>query len=542
MLSFRRIAFFVTAFLLIVTIPLSASVWGDRVTAEADLQTGQVLFKHTFEDSVAFATWSTDQSLILTASEQTAYVMDAVTGEEVMTLPHATQVWDATWNKDSTRILTTTYDSVQVWDAVSGEHLTNNLFPDGMDLGPNTPYWNEDETRVMIPAGGGNALVVDATSGELLSSTTCGEGQSFTKWSPDGMRLLAHNQSAVDPNFYVCDAATGDELFVKAPAGGSTDVSWNGDGTLLLSTGWEGTSYVWDGLTGEQLLELPTAAFWAQDGKRIVSLLDTGVAILDASSGETLHEIDLGGQSLRAADSQESRFLTVSGNSAFLWEIATAEQTLIFEHTSEVSRAGWSADESRIITVTEDNVVHIWDASDGQLLMILPHETDVWRVSINDAGTQAMVTLGYNSSCSLNCEYALQVWDISQPVALAQPTSVPADGPGALPRIGLWRGSNPDVEFRIEADGSITDFQASVPFANSSCRVEVEDTGAEVTSEGKIDMLLDLTKAGTMFIGYFEAEFSDDSTLSGTYGVNLCGNTMSFASDTREWQAQWVSD
>src|ERR1044071_5573801 len=78
------------------------------------------------KDKVNQAVWNTDESRVLTASNDgTARIWDAATGAELTVLTgHRDWVNTAIWNADGSRILTASDDgTARVWDAKSGHEL-----------------------------------------------------------------------------------------------------------------------------------------------------------------------------------------------------------------------------------------------------------------------------------------------------------------------------------------------------------------------------------------------------------------------------------
>jgi WD40 repeat protein/DNA-binding CsgD family transcriptional regulator len=110
-------------------------------------------------------------------------------------------------------------------------------------------------------------------------------------------------------------------------------------------------------------------------------------ALLDALSAPGLeqlylpHDAPLGGATWNA---DETRLLTWSDDgSARVWDAASGDNLLTLPHDGAVSGAQWNANETRILTWSKDTTARVWDAASGENLLTLPH-TDpvlgaVWR-------------------------------------------------------------------------------------------------------------------------------------------------------------------
>ena len=98
-------------------------------------------------------------------------------------------------------------------------------------------------------------------------------------WSPDDSKIATGGfviNSHQEPVIRIWDATNGQVLHVlRAEERGIWEVKWSPDSQYLASAGIDGTVRVWDGKTGEQLVQFdsPEPIFsvdWHPDGTHIV--------------------------------------------------------------------------------------------------------------------------------------------------------------------------------------------------------------------------------------------------------------------------------
>jgi WD40 repeat protein len=137
----------------------SSFLWGSRATGVAwgggalyILQTGtwQILHEMFHTDEITGATWSDDESEILSWSrDRTVRVWNAATGQERLRLIHDDWVAGAAWNTDETLILSWSYDrTVRIWDAQTGKELLRIPHDDVVLNG----MWGTDESVILARA------------------------------------------------------------------------------------------------------------------------------------------------------------------------------------------------------------------------------------------------------------------------------------------------------------------------------------------------------------------------------------------------------
>jgi WD40 repeat protein len=174
--------------------------------------------------------------------------------------------------------------------------------------------------------------------------------------------------------------------------------SWNADETRILSWSNDGTVKLWD-----------VAALLSPDAD------GTPLAILP-------HDDQVNGASWNA---DETRILSWGGDnytgSVKLWDVAAllspdadGAPLDILPHDDGVLGASWNADETRILSWSEDNTAKLWDVAallspdaDGAPLAILPHGSFVSGATWNADETRILSWGGDNYTGSV------KLWDVA---------------------------------------------------------------------------------------------------------------------------------
>ena len=295
-------------------------------------------------------------------------VWDAQTGEQTLTITPDTPVDFATFNTDQTRIVSRTEDgAVQVWDATTGAVLFT--IPTDREL--SALGLSAGTTQILFPSG--NRLQVwDLTTGQPVFTLAHDDSVLGGDWNAAETRILTWGNDGI---IRVWDAITGEELIVYAPLDESmrapvTQAQWNAAETRILASGADGSVRVWDASTGEELLTLWHLVFWigaqwTRDETRIMTRSHEDMLWLwDAETGEELLRIDP-----LAAEAE--------GDS-------TGAQVSILPYT----HARWSPDGDQFLAwgVAEDpGAIHLWDLADLDQPQTLFHRFPMMYTQVDDA-------------------------------------------------------------------------------------------------------------------------------------------------------------
>jgi WD40 repeat protein/DNA-binding SARP family transcriptional activator len=407
-----------------------------------DAATGQELFAISLGDIASFVFSTDGKRLVFGGQNGDLTVWDSLTGEKLLTVttPIFIDVW--TLSPDEIHAATVNEDGMtRVWDlSPKGSRELFTLVPHSGDWVRRVRY-SPDGTRLATAGMDGTAKVFDAVTGnEILTLSGHTDSIFGLAYSPDGTRLATASH---DRSVKVWDAATGELLMTLRKPGhgdgiygriypGILDVAFSPDGTRLASAGADGTAVVWDALTGQEVLTLPSS-----NGLAIVDLAfnPEGTHLITTSDGNSVLKISPTARMWNLATGQlvfsipdqnsflmgltvnndGSRFLTGAGDGVLrVWDSKTGKELLALPgHTGTIGDITFSANGEYIATASADGTAILWDAGTGkEFLTLTGHTGWVSGVSFSPDGTR----LATSSQDGTVRVYSLQIEDL---IALA---------------------------------------------------------------------------------------------------------------------------
>ncbi|OGO61355.1 MAG: hypothetical protein A2032_00275 [Chloroflexi bacterium RBG_19FT_COMBO_49_13] len=230
-------------------------------------------------------------------------------------------------------------NTISIYNTSSGEMITTIQLDPSFDV--ITLAFNPEGTHL---AGAGRAtecLIWDVQTGETQLSintsqgTISAAGQIETlAYSPDGTQLALPG--------VIYDAISGEQLFLlPGHTKGVFGLSFNSDGTRLITASYDQTVKTWDLTTSSEVLTL-------------------------------LHPS--GGFIYGVAFSPDGKWLVTTGadKTARIWELASGKLIQTLEgHTDFVNGAAFSPDGTLLATASADRTVRVWDTRSWALLRLL---------------------------------------------------------------------------------------------------------------------------------------------------------------------------
>ncbi|MGE0609512.1 MAG: protein kinase [Pirellulales bacterium] len=402
-----------------------AKIWSIEGYEEVRVLRGRVLEGHT--DGVMAARFSPNGQRVVTASrDRTARLWDVATAKELKMLEegHEFLASNAAFFADGQHLVTAAVDNTaRVWDVSTG---TETLRLEGTGRAAALAL-SRDGQR--IATGGLNRLaqIWNATTGELLFKLDAHPAEvTAAAFSPDGRLLLTGD---ADGHARLWNTADGKLLHkLTGHTRKIVAAAFTADGSRGLTASADNTVGQWDIATGQERRDLtlkPKVAVRAMavaskgsvavvstdDGKAVVWNIDKAepVGALSDPSGDinglsispdarrvltvstsdrtvrlwdlaTRKEISPAGRSgqpfldlnarggvvwtaIFAPDSQN--LLTVGGEGARLWNIASNAERISFSPHGSVASASFSPDGKQVVTGSWDNSAKIWNVASG---------------------------------------------------------------------------------------------------------------------------------------------------------------------------------
>ena len=129
---------------------------------------------------------------------------------------------------------------------------------------------------------------------------------------------------------------------------------------------------------------------------------------------------------------EDFNYFGVFGTAVVIWDSQTGEALHEFPHPDIVWSAGWSPDESQIVTGAEDGIIRIWDVQTKSVLhQWQAHKVGNVKVSSVDWSPDGAYIL------SASEDGITRIWKIGVQIPQNSPTG---DDPGITRRISLANG------------------------------------------------------------------------------------------------------
>ena len=233
-------------------------------------------------------------------------------------------------------------------------------------------------------------------------------------FSNDGKQVVV----GMDTAAVVLDATTGRQQRLLSEAKGCYLVKFSWDGTRLVTVS-AGMLDIWD-TSNFQLLKKSDVdyATISIEGTQILTVSSRDadghyhLEVLDISKGTLLRILKMISTEdysfyKMAFSSVAKRFLVLSNESVGIWDIPEMDSVLkepimLDGHTSFINGIALSPNGEQVATGSSDTSLRVWDASTGNVSMVLPHKNKVLELDFSSDGTRIV---------SATMDGTLHVWD-----------------------------------------------------------------------------------------------------------------------------------
>jgi WD40 repeat protein len=244
------------------------------------------------------------------------------------------------------------------------------------------------------------------------------------------------------------DLTNGNEIHVfkhPGPIGYVYSVSVSNDSKWVVTGSYDGTTFLWDRLTGKLVRELPkhdghvNSIVFSTEDKWLVTGAHDGARLSDLSTGKEIRFFQRKDHVVwHVCLSADDKWLVTSGfdKTARLWELATGNEIRAFAgHARGVTSISLSSDSRQLATGSEDGTAILWETRTGQQRMQFQgHTSSVSQVALTRDGKK-LLTAG-SGDCSV------RLWDLATGKELCRLISFPDGSWATYDRDGRYDSLN----------------------------------------------------------------------------------------------------
>ncbi len=281
---------------------------------------------------------------------------------------HSDWVTFACFNKDSTIVLTVSDDKIaRLWNRATG----GCIFFLQHDERIRSACFNKDNTVIMTVADK-KVLLWDAVEGKLVCSLPHDEWVASARFSKDCSRILT---SSGDKAVRLWNAQKGDLVLSFQHDDYINSECFSKDNTLILTTSGNKV-YLWNAIIGNLISSF-------KHNERVGSA---------------------------CFNKDNTLILTASDDKALIWSLATGKIIRRFRHydgafcrgnftmNDSVELAYFNKHNNRIITISSDHIVRLWNATTSCLIQVLQYGQAVFSTCFNKNNNLVLT----NTACLWN--------------------------------------------------------------------------------------------------------------------------------------------
>jgi len=412
------------------------------------------------DDELTSCVFSPDESQVLTTSfDGTARIWDSGTGDVISVLRSSTgEIETAQFSPDGYRILTSDWDgSIRIWNARTGQFVVKLSDPVESLF---AVKFSPDGDRVVSVSEYGIVCAWNAATGELISTLGQLSGMKpKVEFAPDSRHLLT---IASDNYARVWDSNNGEQRFVFAEDGDRVvSASYSGDGAFILSRSNAQVVRIWDAATGQSVFSLDgdiRQASFTPDGSQILTIGSSSTFELrDSRTGLVQVQFTPQVSNAPESDPEEAMFRslfyqfrsvefspdgshlvsTTFSGALEIWDRTSGESVAVYDTCAQfdlepysVNSVQLSADRDRVLFLTSDDELFIWDTSTGlKFGEFRGHRGGIGSAIFSRDGSRVL---------SRSSDRTARIWKTPGPQEFHQSQETAGERP-LFP--SLWRGS-----------------------------------------------------------------------------------------------------
>jgi WD40 repeat protein len=340
------------------------------------------------------------------SADLTVRLWEATTGKELRRLQkYHGEIDLLTFSPDNKNLAVageSVRNKIQLWDVVTGK-LLRQLDPYHDQVLSLT--FSPDGVALVSSGGDHTIRVHDVAMGRELLKL---DGRAFhagsfisVALSSDGKLLAAGLR---DKTIAVWDARTGERLHhlgasqqwdVRDPFPGGL-LKFLPDNTTLLMADWHNNVWLWDMVTGGQVLHFRTsggrnALAFSRDGKLLATAPNRRIALWDTTTGKELPQRLVHGTQIHSlAFRPDGKVLAGGGadSTIHFWDVATGKRKQVLDGpTGRVSAVVHSPNGRFLLLGSLDGKVQVWNASTATVIrQLASHESGVHSLAVTADG------------------------------------------------------------------------------------------------------------------------------------------------------------